>query len=252
MERKLEICCYSLESAIAAEAYGADRIELCDNYSEGGTTPSDATIRFSVEKLKIPVNVIIRPRGGDFLYTDVEYETIKQDVLRAKELHANGVVVGFLTADGEMDMARTQEIIEMAKPMELTVHRAFDMCKHPLQALEQLKEIGVTRVLTSGAKNTAPEGSDLLAQLVEKAEGRIIIMPGSGVNENTLSELIHHTSALEFHSSAKTFEKSKMTYFNKDISMGGVDSVDEFSKVAVDPVKVKKMREILDHTSSSS
>ncbi len=245
MKRKLEICCYSVESAIAAEKSGADRIELCDNYSEGGTTPSYATIEYSVKKLKIPVNVIIRPRGGDFLYSDVEYETIKQDVLAIKNLNVNGIVIGFLTARGEIDIEKTQEIVDLAKPMEVTFHRAFDMCKDPLKALEQLKKIGITRILTSGAKNTASEGIVLLTEIVSKAENEIIIMPGSGVNKSNLSELIQKTKAMEFHSSAKTFENSKMNYFNKDISMGGVESVNEYSKIAVDTEKVIAMIKIL-------
>ena len=241
----MEICCYSVESAITAKKAGADRIELCDNYSEGGTTPSFAAIQYSVDKLKIPVNVIVRPRGGDFLYSDVEYETIKQDVLAIKKQNANGIVIGFLTADGEVDFEKTREIVDLAKPMEITFHRAFDMCKDPLKVLGQLKEMRITRILTSGAKNTATEGIDLLTELVEKAGDEIIIMPGSGVNGNTLGKLIQKTKAVEFHSSAKTFEYSKMKFFNTKISMGGVESVDEFSKVAVDPAKVKKMVGIL-------
>lgn len=245
MKRKLEICCYSVESAIAAEKSGADRIELCDNYSEGGTTPSYATIEYSVKELKIPVNVIIRPRGGDFLYSDLEYETIKQDVLAINNLNVNGIVIGFLTDSGEIDIEKTQEIVDLAKPMEVTFHRAYDMCKDPLKALEQLKKIGVKRILTSGAKNTALEGVILLAKIVNRAENEIIIMPGSGVNKGNLSELIQKTKAMEFHSSAKTFENSKMNYFNKDISMGGVESVNEYSKIAVDTEKVIAMNEIL-------
>lgn len=245
MKRKLEICCYSVESAINAERSGADRIELCDNYLEGGTTPSYATIKYSVEKLNIPVNVIVRPRGGDFLYSDIEYEIIKQDVLAAKKLNANGIVIGFLTSSGEIDIEKTKEIVELAKPLEITFHRAFDMCKDPLKAIDQLKKIGITRILTSGAKNTVIEGINLLAKLVKKAGNEIIIMPGSGVNETNLSELIQKTKAIEYHSSAKTFDNSKMNYFNQDISMGGIDTVNEFSKITVDPEKIKKMIEIL-------
>ena len=245
MKRKLEICCYSVESAINAERSGADRIELCDNYLEGGTTPSYATIKYSVEKLNIPVNVIVRPRGGDFLYSDIEYEIIKQDVLAAKKLNANGIVIGFLTSSGEIDIEKTKEIVELAKPLEITFHRAFDMCKDPLKAIDQLKKIGITRILTSGAKNTVIEGINLLAKLVKKAGNEIIIMPGSGVNEANLSKLIQKTKAIEYHSSAKTFDNSKMNYFNQDISMGGIDTVNEFSKITVDPKKIKKMIEIL-------
>ena len=251
MKRKLEICCYSVESAIDAEKAGADRIELCDNYSEGGTTPSYASIEYAINKLKIPVNVIIRPRGGDFLYSDIEFEIVKQDITHCKNLGANGVVIGFLKADGNIDIEKTKEIVQLSKPMEITFHRAFDMCKNPLKALDELKELGITRILTSGAKNTAPEGDDLLEELVKNAGDQIIIMPGSGVNEHTIKELIQKTKAIEYHSSAKTFINSKMNYYNKDISMGGVGSVNEFSKVAVDMEMINKMLEVLDEIVSS-
>ena len=245
MSKKLEICCYSAESAIIAEKSGASRIELCDNYSEGGTTPSYATIKYCVDNLKIPVNVIVRPRGGDFLYSDIEYEIIKNDIVKIKELNANGVVIGFLNSNGSINIERTKEIIEIAKPMEIVFHRAFDMCNNPILALEQLKEIGITRILTSGSKNTAFEGIDLLSVLVKKASNKISIMPGSGVNETNLHELITKTGANEFHSSAKTFESSKMKYFNNDINMGATNSIDEFKKVAVDAIKIKLMVKIL-------
>ncbi|MCK5456475.1 MAG: copper homeostasis protein CutC [Melioribacteraceae bacterium] len=245
MKRKLEICCYSVESAIAAEKSGADRIELCDNYSEGGTTPSYASIKYSINQLKIPVNVIVRPRGGDFLYSDIEYETIKQDVLKIKKLNANGIVIGFLTSAGKIDIEKTREIVNLSKPMEVTFHRAFDMCKNQVKALEQLKKIGITRILTAGAKNTVSEGIELLAKLVKKAGNEIIIMPGSGINKNNLKGIIQKTNALEFHSSAKSFEKSKMNYFNKVINMGSVNTLNEFSRIAVDTTEVKKMIEIL-------
>ncbi|KAA3604118.1 MAG: copper homeostasis protein CutC [Calditrichaeota bacterium] len=126
---KLEVCCYSAESALIAEKSGANRIELCDNFLEGGTTPSYSTIEFTVKNLKIPVNVIIRPRGGDFLYSEIEYQIIKRDILQAKKLGANGVVTGFLKSNGEIDFRRTEEVVGLAKPMEVTFHRAFDMCK---------------------------------------------------------------------------------------------------------------------------
>lgn len=241
----LEICCYSAESALNAEKCGANRIELCDNYSEGGTTPSLATIQYLSDKLKIPINVIVRPRGGDFLYSDIEYEIIKNDVELIKSLKINGIVVGFLTADGEIDLEKTKEIADLAYPMELTFHRAFDMCKNPLVALEQLKKIGVKRILTSGAKNTVLEGIELIAKLVKQANNEIIIMPGSGINKNNLNKIIFKTKALEYHSSAKTLEHSKMTFFNKNISMGGVGGVNEFKKITVDHSQIKTMSSII-------
>lgn len=242
---KLEICCYSAESAIRAQKFGADRIELCDNYSEGGTTPSYGSVQLLLERLNIPVNVMVRPRGGDFLYSEAEYEIMKKDVSALRELKANGIVIGFLTPDGAIDLDRTREMVERAHPMEVTFHRAFDMCRDPLAALEQLKDTGVKRILTSGAKRTVTEGVELLAELVRQAGDAISVMPGDGVNEKTLGGLIKKTGAKEYHSAAQAFETSGMHYFNKDVRMGGVDGIDEYKKVSVDGDKIRAMAEIL-------
>jgi len=240
MKQKIEVCCFSVESAIIAEKTGADRIELCDNYYEGGTTPSYASIKLAIKELNIPVNIIVRPRGGDFLYSDIEYKLIKEDVLIAKKLNANGIVIGFLNTDGSIDIERTKEIIEIAKPMEVTFHRAFDRCKNPLDALEQLIELGVDRILTSGQKKTAIEGIDLLSELVKKANNRIIIMPGSGINDKNISKLITKTKAIEYHSSAKMFKLSKMDYINSSFYN---DSEIKYANktIFVDEDKLKKM-----------
>jgi copper homeostasis protein len=240
MKQKIEVCCFSVVSAIIAEKTGADRIELCDNYYEGGTTPSYASIKLAIKELNIPVNIIVRPRGGDFLYSDIEYELIKEDVLIAKKLNANGIVIGFLNTDGSIDIERTKEIIEIAKPMEVTFHRAFDRCKNPLDALEQLIELGVDRILTSGQKKTAIEGIDLLSELVKKANNRIIIMPGSGINDKNISKLITKTKAIEYHSSAKMFKLSKMDYINSSFYN---DSEIKYANktIFVDEDKLKKM-----------
>ncbi len=243
--RKLEICCYTVESAMLAEASGADRVELCDNFPEGGTTPSYAAVKLAVEILSIPVNVIVRPRGGDFLYSDVEFGIIINDVVKIKELGANGVVVGFLNPDGTIDLERTAEVVNLARPLEVTFHRAFDMCLDPLIAIDQLKRIGVTRILTSGGKNKATDGADLISKLVERAEDKIIIMPGSGVNQRNIKSLMAQTNASEFHSSAKTFLKSRMRYFNHDIGMGGVSNEDEYRVVSVDTEMIKGMASVI-------
>ncbi|MCP4378979.1 MAG: copper homeostasis protein CutC [bacterium] len=240
MEKKLEICCYSVESGVIAQQGGADRIELCDNYSEGGTTPSYASIKHAIDMLDIPVNVIVRSRGGDFLYSQTEFEIIKEDVIMCRELKANGVVIGFLNQDGSVDIGRTREIVELAKPMEVTFHRAFDMCNDPERALAELLETGVDRILTSGQKGTALEGVQLLKQLVSAADGRIIIMPGSGINDENISEISSITNAPEFHSSAKTFVKSEMKYTHKSATMSK-DS-DEYKKISVDSEIVRKMK----------
>jgi len=245
MKRKLEICCYSAESAILAENAGADRIELCDNFSEGGTTPSCATIKYAIEKLKIPVNVIIRPRGGDFLYSKIEFEIMKQEVLEMTKLGVNGIVFGILKSNGEIDVNRTKEIMEIAPTLEHTFHRAFDMCKNHIYSLETLKKLGINRVLTSGGKNNAYDGIDILSKLVEAAENEIIIMPGSGINENTICEILQMTGASEFHSSTKTFINSTMNYFNPDIKMGKANNIDEYMNVSVNTEQIKKMKKIL-------
>ena len=245
MKKKLEICCYTVESAIMAEKAGADRIELCENYSEGGTTPSYGSIKTTIEKLNIPVNVIIRPRGGDFLYSDTEFEIIKQDVKTVKQLGANGVVIGFLNSDGAIDIEKTKEIIGLAKPMKITFHRAFDRCKNPFVALEQLIDLKIDRILTSGQKHKAFDGINLISQLVKQAGNNLIIMLGSGVNDKNISELIEKTHATEFHSSAKIFLSSKMNYMEKDISMGNND-VKENSIVSVDADMIKNIKRALE------
>jgi len=241
MKRKLEICCYTVESAILAEQAGADRIELCDNYSEGGTTPSFASIEYCLEKVKIPVNVIVRPRGGDFLYSSDEFEIVKRDVKKIKEMGASGIVAGFLKANGEIDVEKTKALVGIAHPLEFTFHRAFDMCADPLKALEELAEIGVNRVLTSGGKNKAIDGVELISELVKKAGDRLIIMPGSGINVRNISELVEKTNAREFHSSARKFVKSEMEYLNAETFMGGVLEANEYLKISVDKDIIKKM-----------
>ncbi len=238
MGNKLEICCYSVESALIAERAGAHRVELCDNYLEGGTTPSYAMIKRAIELLTIPINVIIRPRGGDFLYNDLEYEVIKKDLLYVKELNATGVVIGFLNKDGSIDIDKVNEIVELAKPLEVTFHRAFDMCKDPIIALNQLIKARVKRILTSGQKNAAIHGVELIKTLVNIAGDEMIIMPGSGVSENNIVELMEKTKAMDYHSSAMSFVKSDMEYFRDSINMGSSKSKDEFTKVIVDAQKV--------------
>lgn len=245
---KLEICCYTVESAIRAERCGADRVELCDNYPEGGTTPSYGAVQHALETLDIPVNVMVRPRGGDFLYSATEYEIMKKDVAILRELNANGIVIGFLTPDGEPDLERTKEMVELAGPLEVTFHRAFDMSRDPLSALEQLKDTGITRILTSGTRLTVMEGIDLLKELVNSAGDDLIVMPGCGVNDQTLRELMDRTKAHEYHSAAQTFEASPMQYLNPDVSMGGVDGVGEYETVTVDEDQIRAMVRILnDH-----
>ena len=241
----LEICCYSATSAIKAAEAGANRIELCENFTEGGTTPSYGTIKYVLDRVKIPVNVILRPRGGDFLYNNAEFEVMKQDVLKIKKLGANGVVFGMLTASGNINIKQVKEIKELASPLECTFHRAFDMCNDMFKALQQLKEIGIQKVLTSGGKNTAYEGIDVLEQLVALAKNDIIIMPGSGINDKNIKEIYIKTKAKEYHASCKTFEKSDMTYFNPNIQMGKNKSINEYQQISVNTTQIKKILTLL-------
>jgi len=247
MALKLEVCCFTVESAIKAEKAGADRIEFCANHHEGGTTPSIAAVQMLVEAVKIPVNVIIRPRGGDFLYSDLEYEIIKNDVLKIKEVHANGVVVGFLKANGEIDVERTLEIKHLAQPMELTFHRAFDDCKDQIEAMEQLKQIGVKRVLTSGGQSTAKLGAKQLSKLVELSKQGISIMPAGGIRADNLLPLLFETKAFEYHTSALAFENSKMEYTNNLRS----DASTDLKTITVNDCQIRDMRNILDSHSET-
>ncbi|AWO00516.1 copper homeostasis protein CutC [Chitinophaga alhagiae] len=239
----LEICAASLASCIAAEEGGADRIELCDNLLEGGTTPSYATIAIAREKVKIALYPIIRPRGGDFLYSDLEFAVMQKDIEMCKQLGCNGVVIGLLTADGQVDTTRTRALVELAWPMGVTFHRAFDMTADPFQALEDIIETGCERILTSGQRNTAPEGAPLIQQLVEKAAGRIAIMAGSGVRAGNVAALAAATKAEEYHTTAKDYVDSRMRFRNPHVSMGGIPGVPEYGIAVTQAAQVKLIRE---------
>lgn len=214
----LEICANSVHSALAAQNAGAQRIELCENLGEGGTTPSYGTISITRKLLKIDIYVLIRPRAGDFLYSDEEFEVMKADIEICKKLNCDGVVIGLLTKDGEIDVVRTRELVMLAKPMGVTFHRAFDRCKDPFKALEEIIQVGCERILTSGLKESAFEASSLLKELVDQAKNRISIMPGAGVNSLNVKWLSEKTGAHEFHSSAKREKVSFMKYHNLELS----------------------------------
>lgn len=203
MEFELEICANSIRSALAAGQGGATRIELCDNMAEGGTTPSAGMIRECNRLLTIPVFPIIRPRGGDFLYSDEEFSVMKQDILFCKEAGSEGVVIGILKADGSIDTARCRELIALARPMQVTFHRAFDRCKHLSAGLEDIISLGCERVLTSGGNLVAENSIEILKELIVQSDGRISIMPGSGITETNIEFIAKSTGAYEFHSTAK-------------------------------------------------
>ncbi len=211
---KLEIIAFNIESCMAAQNAGAHRIELCDNPSEGGTTPSYGFIKAAREKLSIDLYVMIRPRGGDFLYSKEEFEIMKTDIKICKDLGCEGVVLGLLKKDGSIDKKRCCELVVLAYPLGVTFHRAFDRTNDPLKALEDIIDIGCERILTSGLQPKAVEGTPLLKQLITNADERIIVMPGSGVNSENIIQLAENTGAVEFHSSASIYVPGDMEYEN--------------------------------------
>lgn len=200
----VEICCNSYQSAANAKAGGADRVELCARLEVGGVTPAEEDIRRCVEELGLRTHVLVRPREGDFCYSADELDEIRRDILMCKRLGAHAVVVGFLTAEGAIDVPLTAEMVRLAAPMEVTFHRAFDEIKQPpLDALEAIVGAGCTRILTSGCQPTALEGVDTIRQLVEHAQGRITILAGSGVTPDNVGRLIELTGVGEVHGSCK-------------------------------------------------
>lgn len=241
---KIENCANSVESAVNAQKAGAYRVELCAGIPEGGTTPSFGDIRVARQKLTSTLlNVIIRPRGGDFLYSPDEIDIMLHDIKVAKQLGANGVVLGCLTADGKVDMENMQKLMHAANQMEVTFHRAFDMCKDPFEALEDIIRLGCHRILTSGQEPTADKGISLIKKLITQADGRIIIMPGCGVSHKNICKIAEKTGATEFHLSARSKVKSGMKYKNPNVSMGGTVTVEEYSRPVTD---VNLMKEVIE------
>jgi copper homeostasis protein len=238
----MEVCIDSVEAAVAAQQGGAQRVELCANLLEGGTTPSAGSILLARQKIDIDLNVIIRPRGGDFCYSGAEFEVMKVDVETAKRLGANGVVIGILKEDGSVDRERTAELVGLARPMSVTFHRAFDMARDPYQALETLVELGVDRILTSGQQVSVLEGLDVIAELVRRAGKRIIIMPGGGITERNIRKILEVSGAQEVHFVASKSVESRMRYRNPDCFMGGELRPPEFSLSVTDPERVRAFR----------
>lgn len=241
----LEICASSVASAIAAERGGADRVELISSLPEGGVTPGAATIKLVREKTSIGIFVIVRPRAGDFCYTGLEFGVIKEDIRIAKDLGADGIVSGILLPDGNVDVERTAELILLARPLEFTFHRAFDMTVDPFRALKDIISAGATRVLTSGQKDKALEGAELIRQLHETAGGRIRIMAGSGISEENIRELAMRTGVHEFHATLRGVVDSRMKFRNPAIRMGGMAGIPEYCHFETDEGRVRKVVEVL-------
>lgn len=237
---KIEVCTNSVASCVEAQKGGAMRVELCAGIPEGGTTPSQGTITVTRELIEIPIHVIIRPRAGDFLYSPEEIRVMERDIAVAKDCGANGVVIGCLTPKGEIDCKLTEQLVKCANGLSVTFHRAFDMCVDPMKALEELINLGCNRILTSGQMPTAEAGIPLLRKLVEKSAGRIIILPGCGINENNIWKIAKETGAEEFHLSAREAIPSGMTYRNPKVSMGGTVQVDEYAEPRTSAKRVQQ------------
>ena len=219
----LEVCVESLESALAAQHGGAQRIELCGDLLEGGTTPSAGLLWAARQKLSIAINVMIRPRGGDFLYSDREFEVMEQDLRVAKDLGADGIVLGLLNADGTVDAERTRRLVAIATPLPVTFHRAIDVTVDMEKALEDIIATGAARVLTSGGKPDVSDGVERVARLVELAGDRIVVMPGAGITPANICTIAEGTGASELHIALDQPVASGMQYRKPEIPMGGIE-----------------------------
>ena len=244
---KLEICANSVTSCVEAQKGGAYRVELCAAIPEGGTTPSYGEIALARELLNTTkLHVIIRPKSGDFLYSDIEHKTMLKDVEMARKLGVDGIVIGCLTTQGDVDMQRNRELIDASEGLNVTFHRAFDMTRNAYESLEQIIELGCQRILTSGQQPKAEQGIPLLKELVEKAKNRVIVMPGSGINETNIYRIAKETGAKEFHLSARLPQESRMQYRNPSVSMGGTNiTINEYEQLITNAEKVNKTIEQL-------
>jgi copper homeostasis protein len=237
----IEIATSDYSTTKSAVEGGADRIELCANLAEGGTTASFGLLKQCRETFTLPIFPIIRPRGGDFLYTDEEFSAMIIDTRICKTLGFDGIVTGMLLRDGSIDIRRLNMIVEHAYPMEVTFHRAFDRCREPLQAMEQLIDAGCQRILTSGQEPTVSEGMKLIAELNMVADGRIVIMPGSGVRKENIKDLAEATGCTEFHSSLRSSTNSLMDHRNPSFK----NSKESYSNNHIDPQEVRALRAAL-------
>lgn len=239
----LEVCANSAISAIAAQNGGAIRVELCDNLHHGGTTPSHGHITVARKALHIKLYILIRPRSGDFLYSNTEFEIMLSDVRHAIERGCDGIVTGILNKDGTVDTERNSQLINMARQHGLaaTFHRAFDFCKNQEKAMEEIISVGFERILTSGGKSTAMEGASVIRNLIKQANGRIQIMPGGGINEHNVADLVRYTGATEIHSSVRSIINSNMTHRNDHIMM----SNNYFDEYAIDITSTELVRKLI-------
>ena len=241
---ELEICVFSVDAAISAQKAGANRVELCSGFAEGGLTPSAGTIRLVRKLLDIECFVMIRPRGGDFCYSDTEIEQMHRDIEYAKSCGVDGVVFGVLQPNGHVNIIRTRELAQHASPLQVTFHRAFDLVVDPLRALDDIVVCGCRRILTSGLKATAMEGLDTIRELVAHSAGRVDIMAGSGVHPENAQKFIE-VGVQALHFSAKKLIPSKMTYRNPRVPIMQADAMTDYDLITVDEDKIRKMTEVI-------
>lgn len=241
----LECCVDSVESAMEAKRGGADRIELCSGLIIGGLSPSKALFEEIRKNVDIRIHVLLRPRFGDFCYTEYEHHIIKEEVKMFRELGADGVVIGSLRPDGTLNTEQMKELIEEAGNMSITLHRAFDMCKDPLETLKQAKDLGIHTILTSGQKNSCIEGTDLLSQLVKEAAGEIDILIGGGVDGTVIEELYQKTGSRTYHMSGKVTLDSEMKYRKADVNMG-IASMSEYEIWRTSAERIAQAKSVLE------
>ena len=236
----IEICVEGIDGLAAAQAAGADRVELCASLIEGGLTPSLGVVKQALAVAMIPFHVIIRPRGGDFLYSELEFLTMLDDVRACRDMGVAGVVFGCLTADGRIDERRMTELTAVARPMKVTCHRAFDMTRDPEEAIEALVRCGVDRVLTSGQRDTALEGVEILKRTHDAARGRIVIMACGALDADNIAEVLQRSEADELHFAALVTNASGMKFRNPHVGMGGPDLDREFEVTVTDTSAVRR------------
>lgn len=242
---KIEACIGTLQSGIEAEKGGANRVELCDNLAEGGTTPSAALIQMTKEKLQIPAAVMIRPRHGDFLYSNLEFEIMKKDIEFCKSVGVEAVVFGLLTPEGNIDCERTKKLVETAGNMQVCFHRAVDLSNDYLKAIEQIIDCGCHRILTSGGANKAVEGFENIRKAQELYGNKIEIMVGSGINAENVS-MFHNIGIRNFHLSGKVQIDSLMTYRKEGVSMGAISADEEYKITQTDYRKIAEVKQVLE------
>lgn len=242
----LEVCAFNIQSCIIAEKAGAARVELCDNPAEGGTTPSKGTIERTRERIDIELYPIIRPRAGHFWYDEDEFEIMKKDILLCRELGCDGISTGIQLQNGRIDVERMKRLVQWAYPMGVTCHRVFDRAPDPFETLEEIIACGCERILTSGLKSAAPDATEMLAKLVQQANGRIVIMPGAGIRASNIEKLIKETGATEYHTSARILIPNPVSYENSavlDIGSVYMASEEELKQLLANAQKAKAASE---------